>query len=58
MSTELAITIINVLISTSFFIGVYKNKIDTTARLNDQFRELETRIVRLEEKINFLIEKK
>ena len=58
MSNELIITLINVLISTSFLIGVYKNKVDHISKINEQYRDIETRIVRLEEKINFLIEKK
>jgi len=58
MSNEGIITLINVIISTSFLIGVYKNKIDNVSKINEQYRDIETRIVRLEEKINFLIEKK
>ena len=58
MSNEGIITLINVIISTSFLIGVYKNKIDNISKINEQYRDIETRIVRLEEKINFLIEKK
>lgn len=58
MNSELIITIINVLISCSFLFGVYKNKVDNITKINEQYRDIETRIVRLEEKINFLIEKK
>jgi len=58
MTNEGIITLINVIISTSFLIGVYKNKIDNVSKISEQYRDIETRIVRLEEKINFLIEKK
>jgi hypothetical protein len=56
--SELLITGINIIISMVFFFGVYKNKIDTLNKMVDRFNELEIKIARLEEKINFLIEKK
>lgn len=55
---SLLITGINIIISMVFFFGVYKNKIDTINKVVDKFNELEIKIARLEEKINFLIEKK
>jgi hypothetical protein len=57
MNAEIMITAINILISFGFFIGVYKNKIDTANKMTEQFRDIEIRIARLEEKMNFLIEK-
>jgi len=56
--SELLITGINIIISMVFFFGVYKNKIDTINKVVDKFNELEIKIARLEEKINFLIDKK
>lgn len=56
--SELLITGINIIISMVFFFGVYKNKIDTLNKVVDKFNELEIKIARLEEKINFLIDKK
>jgi hypothetical protein len=55
---SLIITSINIIISMIFFFGVYKNKIDTINKVVDRFNDLEIKIARLEEKINFLIEKK
>lgn len=56
--TELLITGVNIIISMVFFFGVYKNKIDTLNKVVDKFNELEIKIARVEEKINFLIDKK
>jgi hypothetical protein len=56
--SNLLITGINIIISMVFFFGVYKNKIDTINKVVDKFNELEIKIARLEEKINFLIDKK
>ena len=50
-------TIINAVVCVSMLIGIYKNKIDTQTKIFDKYSEIETRIVRLEEKINFVIEK-
>ena len=55
---EVAVTVLNVLISLGFFVGIYKNKIDTVNKVVDKFSDLEIKLARLEEKINFLIEKK
>jgi hypothetical protein len=57
MNDTITITVINILISTGFFVGVYKNKIDTFNKFVDKIRELEIKIARLDEKINFLIDK-
>jgi hypothetical protein len=57
MSAELTITVLNILISLGFFIGVYKNKIDTANKMMENFRDIEIRIARLEEKLNFVIDK-
>lgn len=51
-------TVANAVLSFFVVIGVYKRKVDENTELIKQFRELENRITRLEEKINFLIEKK
>jgi hypothetical protein len=56
--SNLLITGVNIIISMVFFFGVYKNKIDTLNKVVDRFNELEIKIARLEEKINFLIDKK
>jgi hypothetical protein len=57
MNSEFALIVINILISTGFFIGVYKNKIDHVNKFISKINELEIKMARLEEKINFLIEK-
>jgi peptidoglycan hydrolase CwlO-like protein len=51
------LAIINVLITVSVAIGVYKNKIDTISKMNERYRDTEIKLARLEEKINFLIDK-
>lgn len=51
------LAIVNVLITVSVAIGVYKNKIDTLAKMNERYRDTEIKLARLEEKINFLIDK-
>lgn len=56
--SNLLITGVNIIISMVFFFGVYKNKIDTINKVVDKFNELEIKIARVEEKINFLIDKK
>ena len=52
----ITVTVINAVLSFFIIVGVYKNKVDNNINLSDQVRELENRITRLEEKINFLIE--
>lgn len=54
---EIVITVLNVLISLGFFVGIYKNKIDTVNKVVDKFNDVEIKLARLEEKINFLIQK-
>jgi hypothetical protein len=57
MNEAIAITVVNAVISISLFIGIYKNKIDNMQKMIDKYNNLENRITRLEEKINFVIEK-
>lgn len=58
MNYNVYLILVNILISTGFFIGVYKNKIDHVNKFITKINELEVKMARLEEKINFLIEKK
>lgn len=51
------LAVLNLFITGSIAIGVYKNKIDTLAKMNERYREMEIKLARLEEKINFLINK-
>jgi tRNA(Phe) wybutosine-synthesizing methylase Tyw3 len=51
------LAVLNLFITGSVAIGVYKNKIDTLAKMNERYRETEIKLARLEEKINFLIDK-
>lgn len=57
METSTAVLLANVAITVLIAIGVYKQKIDAQGKILNQYRDLETRIVRLEEKINFIIQK-
>lgn len=52
------LAILNLFITGSIAIGVYKNKIDVLGKMNERYRETEIKLARLEEKINFLIEQK
>jgi len=49
------ITIIQLLLTVGVIIGVYKNKIDSTDKLNSEYRNLSERIARLEEKVNLIL---
>jgi hypothetical protein len=55
METATVALVVNVAITVLIAIGVYKQKIDAQGKILHQYRDLETRIVRLEEKINFII---
>ena len=52
-----AVAVFNLFITASIAVGVYKNKIDVLTRMNERYRETEIKLARLEEKINFLIDK-
>lgn len=56
MNPEIMFIVANAIITFGFFIGIYKNKIDMTTKLADAQKDIETRIVRLEEKINHITE--
>lgn len=49
------ITIIQLLLTVGVIIGVYKNKIDNTGKLESEYRNLSERIARLEEKVNLIL---
>lgn len=49
------ITIIQLLLTVGVIIGVYKNKIDNTGKLENEYRNLSERIARLEEKVNLIL---
>lgn len=51
------LTVVNAVVSITLFIGIYKNKVDNMQKVIDKYNELENRITRLEEKINFVIKK-
>ena len=57
MNYSIMITAVNILISTGFFVGVYKNKVDSFNKFVNKINELEIKLARLDEKINFLIDK-
>jgi hypothetical protein len=47
---------IQLVVTVAILIGVYKNKIDTHQDKIKQFNDLNERLARLEEKVNFLID--
>jgi hypothetical protein len=47
---------IQLFVTVAILIGVYKNKIDTHQDKIKQFNDLNERLARLEEKVNFLID--
>jgi hypothetical protein len=47
---------IQLIVTVAILIGVYKNKIDTHQDKIKQFNDLNERLARLEEKVNFLID--
>ena len=47
---------IQLFVTVAILVGVYKNKIDTHQDKMQQFNDLNERLARLEEKVNFLIE--
>jgi hypothetical protein len=47
---------IQLFITFAILVGVYKNKIDTHQDKIKQFNDLNERLARLEEKVNFLID--
>lgn len=57
MNEAIMLTVVNAVVSITLFIGIYKNKVDNMQKVIDKYNELENRITRLEEKINFVIKK-
>lgn len=51
---ELFLMIINGLLLLGVTIGVYKNKIDKNEGNNDRLTDIDTRLIRLEEKVNYI----
>ena len=47
---------IQLFVTVAILVGVYKNKIDTHQDKIKQFNNLNERLARLEEKVNFLID--
>ena len=50
--------LVNIVATVLIIIGVYKNKIDNNSKIVDKYAELDNRLARLEEKINFIINSK
>ena len=51
---ELAIAILNFVILISVTIGVYKNKVDTGINSVGKINDIDIRLTRLEEKVNYI----
>jgi len=51
---ELFISIVNLIILAAVTVGVYKNKIDTGMRSINKVADIDIRLTRLEEKVNFI----
>ena len=48
------LAIINAVLLVGVTIGIYKNKVDNSYKDTDKISEIDTRLVRIEEKVNFL----
>jgi hypothetical protein len=51
---ELFIMIINGLLLLAVTVGVYKNKIDKNEGNGERLTDIDTRLIRLEEKVNYI----
>jgi hypothetical protein len=51
---ENLIAIINIIMLAGIAIGVYKNKVDSTDKHSDKIEDINNRLIRLEEKTNFI----
>lgn len=51
---EMLMSIVNMLILIGVSIGVYKNKIDISADSYEKVNDIDIRLTRLEEKVNYI----
>lgn len=51
---ELFLAILNGLLLLAVTVGVYKNKIDKNEGNSERLTEIDTRLIRLEEKVNYI----
>lgn len=51
---ELFLAVLNLLVLTAVTFGVYKNKVDTGMRSINKVADIDIRLTRLEEKVNFI----
>ena len=49
------LAIIQTVLTVGVVIGIYKNKLDSTGKLDSEYRNLSERIARLEEKVNLIL---
>jgi len=49
------LAIIQTVLTVGVIIGIYKNKLDSTGKLDSEYRNLSERIARLEEKVNLIL---